>query len=211
MYVFVRKGVCVCPIAPALVTCEPRLAWFVCRLLLRMHTDGARGVCEHCVCLRACVLACVCVRVLVCACWVWQGCPGTVASEGCPSPCQFCDEELYDCENDGSCICKQGYTGPDCAFHCIPKEPKYNFIKVAGGALCDCQNCWEGMYCDIYTCPNDTSTNRELTADEKAAQEYKMYMEQAGSSAASYGVAQWWLHMAMVLLASSLFGIGTGR
>lgn len=81
-------------------------------------------------------------------------------------------------------------------------------MKVVGGALCDCQNCWEGMYCDIYTCPNDTNTNRELTADEKAALEYKKNM--AESSAASHGDAQWWLHMALVLLASSLIGIGTG-
>ncbi len=158
---------------------------------------------------------CVCVHVyvcvLVCACWVWQGCPGSIASEGCPTACQFCDEELYDCENDGSCICKQGFTGPDCAFHCVPLEPKYNFMKVAGGALCECQSCWEGMYCHIYTCPNDTSTDRELTDDEKAALEYKKNIEEQ-SSAASYGDTQWWLLMALVLLASSLISsIGTGR
>ena len=38
------------------------------------------------------------------------GCPGSMAGDACPNECAFCDEEMYDCENDGSCVCLAGYT-----------------------------------------------------------------------------------------------------
>jgi len=97
-----------------------------------------------------------------------KGCPGTRAGDSCPTECQFCDEELYDCENDGSCVCLAGFTGPDCGFQCVPNPPKYNFMKVAGGAICECANCYEGTYCDIRTCPNETETAAISQAQQEA-------------------------------------------
>ena len=52
--------------------------------------------------------------------------------------------------------------GPDCGFHCVPNPPKYNFLTLSGGAICECDNCYSGTYCDIFTCQNDTSAGRVL-------------------------------------------------
>ena len=78
-------------------------------------------------------------------------------------------------------------------------------MKIAGGALCECQNCWSGMYCDIYTCPNDTNTDRELTAEEKAAAEYQQSLKTDSPGARTRGDARrlWW-HAALGALLVTL-------
>jgi len=81
-----------------------------------------------------------------------SGCPGTLVANDCPQACQFCDAELYDCENDGTCTCTNGYTGPDCGMQCIPKEPQYNFQTLGGQALCQCKSCYTGQYCNVDIC-----------------------------------------------------------
>ena len=56
----------------------------------------------------------------------------------------------YDCENDGSCHCIEGFTGPDCGLECLPDlERGFNFLNPAGSlAICDCQSGYTGPYCN---------------------------------------------------------------
>jgi len=99
------------------------------------------------------------------------GCPGD-GTRDCPTECSYCDEELYDCENDGSCICSDGFTGGDCGFNCLPKPGQYFFLQPVGDqAICDCDASHTGMYCNGTIADTDvtvetifTSTARQLPA-----------------------------------------------
>ena len=79
--------------------------------------------------------------------------------------------------------------GPDCGFHCVPKPPKYNFMAIAGGAICECERCYTGTYCDIRTCPDEANSS---TTDTGTTQ----VLPDAGASSAATG-GKWRLSLAV--------------
>lgn len=73
--------------------------------------------------------------------------------------------------------------GPDCGFHCVPNPPKYNFMAIAGGAICECERCYTGTYCDIRTCPDEANSSTTQSTDKGTTQ----VLPGAGASSAATG------------------------
>mmetsp|Transcript_54939 Transcript_54939/g.119650 ORF Transcript_54939/g.119650 Transcript_54939/m.119650 type:complete len:458 (-) Transcript_54939:252-1625(-) len=92
----------------------------------------------------------------------WKGmacsikCPHVVGAGGISRPCNgvgtfdlenrrpSARDVGYDCNNDGTCVCRGGYKGFDCSIACTPTQDRH----FANGISCACQEGWEGDLCD---------------------------------------------------------------
>ena len=63
-------------------------------------------------------------------------------------------------------------------------------MAIAGGAICECERCYTGTYCDIRTCPDEANSSTTQSTDKGTTQ----VLPGAGASSAATG-SRWRLSL----------------